>query len=58
MKLKLVATCLFGLEKLWGEEIDALRLERVETIDGRVSFLGDAADVSVVHMRAEDRAEL
>ena len=28
-----VATCLFGLEKFVGEEIDALGYERVSTID-------------------------
>ena len=33
-----VATCLFGLEKMVGEEIDALGYRRVETIDGRVKF--------------------
>ncbi len=33
-----VATCLFGLEKLVGEEIDALGYTRTETIDGRVKF--------------------
>ncbi len=36
-----VATCLFGLEALLGEEIDALGYERIETIDGRVTFKGD-----------------
>ncbi len=36
-----VATCLFGLEKLLGEEIDALGYKRIETIDGRVTFSGD-----------------
>ncbi len=36
-----VATCLFGLEKFVGEEIDALGYERLETIDGRVTFRGD-----------------
>ena len=41
MKLELVATCLFGLEKLLGEEIDSLGYQRVETIDGRVTFIGD-----------------
>jgi len=46
MKLKLVATCLFGLEKLLGEEIDALGLRRLETIDGRVTFEGDPIDVA------------
>ena len=34
--MQLVATCLFGLEKQLGEEIDALGLKRIETIDGRV----------------------
>ncbi len=33
-----VATCLFGLEKMLGEEIDALGYKRTETIDGRVKF--------------------
>ena len=45
MKIQLVATCLFGLEKLLGEEIDALGLKRVETIDGRVTFEGELADI-------------
>ncbi len=37
-----VATCLFGLEGLLGEEIDALGYKRIETIDGRITFEGDA----------------
>ncbi len=39
---ELTATCLFGLEGLLGDEITALGYERTETIDGRVSFKGDA----------------
>ncbi len=46
MKLELVATCLFGLEKLLGEEIDALGLKRLETMDGRVIFEGEPLDVA------------
>lgn len=46
MKLELVATCLFGLEKQLGEEIDALGLRRIETIDGRVIFEGEELDVA------------
>ena len=46
MKLELVATCLFGLERLLGEEIDALGYTRVSTIDGRVTFVGDEAAVA------------
>ena len=45
MKLTLVATCMFGLERLLGEEIDALGLKRLDTIDGRVTFEGDVADI-------------
>lgn len=45
MKLELVATCLFGLEKLLGEEIDALGLKRLETMDGRVIFEGEEKDI-------------
>ena len=41
-----VATCLFGLESLLGEEIDALGYERIETIDGRVTFKGDMAAIA------------
>ena len=36
--MELVATCLFGLEGLLGEEIDNLGYKRIETIDGRVTF--------------------
>lgn len=46
MKLQLVATCLFGLEKFLGEEIDALGCKRIETIDGRVTFEGTLEDVA------------
>ena len=47
MKFQLVATCLFGLEHLLGEEIDSLGYERVSTIDGRVTFRGDSEAVAV-----------
>ena len=46
MKLQLVATCLFGLEKLLGEEIDALGLHRIDTMDGRVTFEGELSDIA------------
>ena len=45
-KLTLVATCLFGLEKLLGEEIEALGYKRTDTMDGRVTFEGDLAAVA------------
>ena len=45
-KYEYVATCLFGLEALLGEEIDALGYERIETIDGRVTFRGDMAAIA------------
>ena len=51
MKLKLVATCLFGLEKQLGEELDALGVKRLETIDGRVTFCGEVADMARANMR-------
>ena len=56
MKLRLVATCLFGLEKLLGEEIDALGLEREETMDGRVTFFGELADIprANLHLRCAE----
>ncbi|MBQ8322074.1 MAG: class I SAM-dependent RNA methyltransferase [Clostridia bacterium] len=57
MKLELVATCLFGLEKLLGEEIEALGYERISTIDGRVTFLGDeeAVALSNIFLRFAER---
>ncbi len=51
MNFEIVATCLFGLEKLLGEEIDALGYKRTETIDGRVTFLGDERAVFVANLR-------
>ena len=57
MKFELVATCLFGLEHLLGEEIEALGYERTETIDGRVTFLGDpeAVALSNIFLRYAER---
>ena len=57
MKFQLVATCLFGLEHLLGEEIDALGYERISTIDGRVTFLADeeAVALSNVFLRYAER---
>ena len=57
MKLKLVATCLFGLERLLGEEIEALGYERISTIDGRITFLGDeeAVALSNIFLRYAER---
>lgn len=46
MELTYVATCLFGLEKFLGEEIDALGYKRISTIDGRVTFKGDISAVA------------
>ena len=46
----LAATCLFGLERQLGEEIDALGLKRVETIDGRVLFEGQEKDIPRVNI--------
>ncbi len=45
MEILLAATCLFGLEKSVGEEIDALGYKRTETIDGRVYFRADINDI-------------
>lgn len=45
-KLEFVATCLFGLESLLGEEIEALGYQKTETIDGRVTFVGDEAAIA------------
>ncbi len=51
MKLQLIATCLFGLEKLLGEEIDALGYKRIETMDGRITFEGDENALAAANIR-------
>ncbi len=48
--MRFVATCLFGLEKFLGEEIDALGYKRIETIDGRVIFEGDEGAIARANM--------
>ncbi len=49
--MELVATCLFGLEKQLGEEIDALGCRRLDTMDGRVTFEGTEADIARANVR-------
>ncbi|MBR4014007.1 MAG: class I SAM-dependent RNA methyltransferase [Clostridia bacterium] len=51
MKLRMVATCLFGLEKLLGEEIDKIGGKRVETMDGRITFDGDETTLVSANLR-------
>ena len=51
MKLQMVATCLFGLEKQLGEEIDRLGAVRRETIDGRIYFEGDEHTLADANVR-------
>ena len=46
MKIQLIATCLFGLEKFLGDEITALGLNRIDTMDGRVTFEGSLEDIA------------
>ena len=57
MVIEFVATCLFGLEHFLGEEIDRLGYRRTETIDGRVSFIGDEAAIARcnIHLRCAER---
>lgn len=49
--MQLVATCLFGLEGLLGDEIDALGYKRLETIDGRVTFEAPPEAIAVCNIR-------
>ncbi len=49
--MEFVATCLFGLEKQLGEEIDALGCRRIDTMDGRVTFAGCEADIARANLR-------
>ena len=43
--MEYVATCLFGLESLLGQEIEDMGFKRTETMDGRISFEADVNDV-------------
>lgn len=54
------ATCLFGLEKLLGTELDALGYSRTETMDGRVYFRGglDAIPRCNLGLRTAERVYL
>ncbi len=60
MTLEYTATCLFGLEALLGEEIENLGYKRTQTMDGRISFTGDAkaCAVSNIHLRFAERVYL
>ena len=44
-------TCLFGLEGLLGEEIEALGCRRVENMDGRITFEGDPSVCAAASIR-------
>lgn len=60
MKLNYTATCLFGLEGLLGEEIEALGYRRIDNMDGRITFEGDentAADANI-NLRYAERLYL
>lgn len=48
--LTLVAPCLFGLEKLLGEEIDALGYRRLYTMDGRVCFEAPITEIPRINL--------
>lgn len=50
MEYEFVATCLFGLEKFVGDEIEALGYKKTETIDGRVTFRGDISAIPRCNM--------
>ena len=58
--MEFVATCLFGLEKQLGEEIDALGYRRLSTMDGRVTFSGDVSAVprANINLRLAERVYL
>ena len=55
--IEYTATCLFGLEGLLGEEIEALGYTRTQNMDGRISFAGDplACARSNINLRFAER---
>ncbi|MBE6648403.1 MAG: class I SAM-dependent RNA methyltransferase [Ruminococcaceae bacterium] len=44
--MRFVTSCLFGLEKFVGEDVDKLGYKRIDTMDGRVTFEGDISAVA------------
>ncbi len=44
--MEFVTSCLFGLEKFVGEDIDKLGYKRTSTMDGRVTFEGDVSAIA------------
>lgn len=58
--MQFVATCMFGLERFLGEEIEALGCKKFETIDGRVTFEGNAetAARANIYLRCAERVLL
>jgi len=50
--LNFCAVCLFGLEGLLGEELDAMGCKRTETINGRVFFTAPREYVARVNIRS------
>ena len=55
--MQLVATCMFGLERFLGDEIDALGCKRIETIDGRIVFEATEKDIARanINLRCAER---
>ena len=55
--MEYIATCLFGLEKFLGDEIEALGLKKLDTMDGRVTFEGEPIDCARanIHLRTAER---
>lgn len=49
--MKFAATCLFGLERLVGEELESFGYRRLETLDGRVIFEAPAEAAAVCNIR-------
>ena len=45
------ASCLFGLEGMLGEEIEALGCVRTENMDGRITFAGDSSVCAQANIR-------
>ena len=60
MDMTYTATCLFGLEGFLREEIENLGLERISSLDGRITFRGDENTCALcsVNLRFAERLYL
>ncbi|WP_312643709.1 class I SAM-dependent RNA methyltransferase [Hydrogenoanaerobacterium sp.] len=59
-KIKIACPCIFGLESVLSAEIKKLGVQNIEVTDGKVTFVGDLADVAKANiwLRTAERVQI